>query len=151
MEKLVVLICVIVGIGVSLFLFPYGFLASLFCAVCSLIAFAILRRSREENEFLLQIFLGALVVRILIATMVHVFDLYGFFGGDSLTYDWRGLRLSQIWFGQAPIYDEYSQKVLSTSDAGWGMNYMVAFVYSIVGRNMLAVQYFSCVVGAATA
>jgi hypothetical protein len=151
MEKLVVLICVIVGIGVSLFLFPYGFLASLFCAVCSLIAFAILRRSKEENQFLLQIFLGALVVRILIATMVHVFDLYNFFGGDSLTYDWRGLRLSEIWFGQAPIYDEYSQKVLSTSDAGWGMNYMVAFVYSIVGRNMLAVQYFSCVVGAATA
>lgn len=151
MEKLIVIICVIVGIGVSLFLFPYGFLASLFCTVCSLIAFAILKRSKEENNFLLQIFLGALLVRILIATMVHVFGLYEFFGGDSITYDYRGFRLSEIWFGQAPIYDELSQKVLSTDGSGWGMHYIVAFVYSIVGRNMLAVQYFSCVVGAATA
>lgn len=151
MEKLVVLICITVGIGVSLFLFPYGFIASLFCAVCSLVAFAILRRSRKENAFLLQVFLGALVVRILVATLIHIFNLYEFFGGDSITYDQRGLRLSEIWFGQAPLFDELSQKVLSTAGSGWGMYYIVAFVYSIVGQNILAAQYFSCVVGAATA
>jgi hypothetical protein len=151
MEKLVVLICVIVGIGVSLFLFPYGFIASLFCAVCSLIAFAILRRSKQENEFLLQVFLGALLVRILVATLIHAFDLYSFFGGDSLTYDMRGWRLSEIWFGQAPMYDELGQRVLSTAGSGWGMHYIVAFIYTIVGQNILAAQYFSCVIGAATA
>jgi hypothetical protein len=151
MEKLFVLICVIVGIGVSLFLFPYGFLAALFCAVCSLITFAVLRRSKEENQFLLQIFLAGLVLRVLAATMVHVFDLYSFFGGDSLTYDFRGMRLSEIWFGQALVHDELGKFVTSTNNVGWGMTYIVAFIYTLVGRNMLAVQYFSCVIGAATA
>jgi hypothetical protein len=151
MEKFFVLICVIVGIGVSLFLFPYGFLAALFCAVCSLITFAILRRSKEENQFLLQIFLAGLVLRVLAGTIIHVFDLYPFFGGDSLTYDARGWLLTEIWFGQAPRLDAYGEFVVSTNNVGWGMHYMVACIYTIIGRNMLAVQYFSCVVGAATA
>jgi hypothetical protein len=150
MEKLLVLICVVVGIGVSLFLFPYGFLASLFCAVTALIAFIILRRSEEENQILLQIFLVGLVARVLVATLVHVFDLYNFFGGDSVTYDYRGWRLTELWVGQAPLYDELSLRVQSF-EPGWGMYYIVGFVYTIVGRNMLAVQYFSCVIGAATA
>lgn len=151
MEKLFVLICVCVGIAVSLFLFPYGFLAALFCAVCALIAFGILKRSKDENQVLLQIFLMGLVVRVLVATLVHVFNLYEFFGGDSLTYDIRGWGLSEIWFGRLHRNEELGLYEYLHADTGWGMNYIVAFVYSIVGRNMLAVQYFSCVVGAATA
>lgn len=151
MEKFFVIICVAIGIAVSLFLFPYGFLAALFCAVCSLIAFAILRRSEEENQILLQIFLAGLVARVLVATLVHVFDLYEFFGGDSLTYDIRGWTLSQMWLGYLPMIDESNQGVLSVNDQGWGMSYMVAIIYTMIGRNMLAIQYFSCVVGAATA
>ena len=150
MEKFFVLICVIVGIGVSLFLFPYGFLAALFCAVCSLITFAVLRRSKEENQFLLQIFLAGLMLRVLAGTLIHVLDWYSFFGGDSLTYDFRGVRLSEIWFGQALVHDELGKFVLS-DNVGWGMTYIVASIYTLVGRNMLAVQYFSCVIGAATA
>src|SRR5205814_9773367 len=34
---------------------------------------------------------------------------------------------------------------------GWGMPYLVAFIYALVGRNMLAVQFFNAVIGAATA
>src|SRR5205085_9640018 len=34
---------------------------------------------------------------------------------------------------------------------GWGMIYLVAAIYAAVGRNMLAVQFFSAVIGAATA
>ena len=37
------------------------------------------------------------------------------------------------------------------SSSGWGMIYMVAAIYRIVGRNMLATQYVNCVLGAATA
>jgi hypothetical protein len=123
MEKFFVLICVIIGIGVSLFLFPYGFLAVLFCAVCSLITFAILRRSKEENQFLLQIFLAGLMLRVLAGTLIHVLDWYSFFGGDSITYDIRGWLLTEIWFGNAPMLDQYGQFVLSTNNVGWGMHY----------------------------
>src|SRR5205814_1042491 len=34
---------------------------------------------------------------------------------------------------------------------GWGMPYLVAFIYALVGRNMLAVQFFNAIIGAATA
>ncbi len=37
------------------------------------------------------------------------------------------------------------------SGSGWGMLYLVAAIYAVVGRNMLAVQFFNAVVGAATA
>lgn len=151
MEKFFVIICVAIGIGVSLFLFPYGFLASLLCGVCSLIAFTILKRSEEENKVLLQIFLAALVARVLVATIIHIFGLYEFFGGDSLTYDIIGWGLSQMWLGAAPSTLDPSAGYFSTSNQGWGMSYMVAVVYTLVGRNILAVQYLSCVVGAATA
>ena len=35
--------------------------------------------------------------------------------------------------------------------SGWGMLYLVAVVYKIVGQNMLATQYVNCVIGAASA
>jgi len=35
--------------------------------------------------------------------------------------------------------------------SGWGMLYMVAAIYKVTGRNMLAVQYINSVLGAATA
>jgi 4-amino-4-deoxy-L-arabinose transferase-like glycosyltransferase len=35
--------------------------------------------------------------------------------------------------------------------SGWGMLYMVAGIYKVVGRNLLAVQYVNCILGAATA
>jgi 4-amino-4-deoxy-L-arabinose transferase-like glycosyltransferase len=34
---------------------------------------------------------------------------------------------------------------------GWGMLYLVAVIYGLVGRNMLAVQFFNAVLGAVTA
>jgi len=34
---------------------------------------------------------------------------------------------------------------------GWGMAYLVGFIYYLFGRNMLAVQFFNATVGAATA
>src|SRR5207253_1610454 len=37
------------------------------------------------------------------------------------------------------------------SGSGWGMLYVVAAIYAVVGRNMLAVQFFNAVMGAATA
>lgn len=151
MEKLLYIVCGLVGVGISVFMFPDGAEAVLFCAVCSIITIVIMKRSGEENRFLLQVFLGALLVRVLLGTMINAFDWVPFFGGDAVTYDERGFRLAQIWFGRALATDELGQIASSTGGSGWGMYYIVAAVYSILGRNMLAVQYLSCVIGAATA
>jgi 4-amino-4-deoxy-L-arabinose transferase-like glycosyltransferase len=44
-----------------------------------------------------------------------------------------------------------NQFVRSGQGSGWGMVYVVAAVYALVGRNMLAVQFINAVFGAATA
>ncbi len=54
----------------------------------------------------------------------------------------------QSWRGDLPMMPEMKQWALA---GGWGMVYLVAAIYAVVGRNMLAVQFFNAVVGAATA
>jgi 4-amino-4-deoxy-L-arabinose transferase-like glycosyltransferase len=74
-----------------------------------------------------------------------------FFGGDALTYDYFGNALMKVWEGNKNY--EIAVDIFSRGGAasGWGMLYMVAVIYKIVGRNMLAVQYVNSVLGAATA
>jgi 4-amino-4-deoxy-L-arabinose transferase-like glycosyltransferase len=71
--------------------------------------------------------------------------LRNYFGGDALTYDIYGNWLSDIWFGQS------TDQSIKISDSGWGMPYLVAAIYSLVGRNIFAAQCFCAVIGAATA
>jgi 4-amino-4-deoxy-L-arabinose transferase-like glycosyltransferase len=42
-------------------------------------------------------------------------------------------------------------ELINNGATGWGMFYLVGAIYSVVGRNMLAVQFFNAVIGAATA
>jgi hypothetical protein len=107
---------------------------------------------REVNgSFLLRLFVAALLARIVIATAIFALHGQNFFGGDAITYDFYGQAQLQGWFG-----DKYSQAIAnqfvrSGEGSGWGMVYLVAVVYGLVGRNMLAVQLMNSVFGAATA
>src|SRR5205823_12991669 len=52
--------------------------------------------------------------------------------------------------------DKYFQSVANLfvhgrEGSGWGMVYLVAAVYGLIGRNMLAIQFMNAVFGAATA
>src|SRR5262249_1450842 len=51
--------------------------------------------------------------------------------------------------------DRYYQAIVgdfvSNAGSGWGMVYLVAAIYGVIGRNMLAVQLFNSVLGAVTA
>src|SRR5258707_4980602 len=106
---------------------------------------------KTDERFLLRLFASALLVRILVGTLINVFQMQTFFGGDALTYDYFGYALLQIWEGNKNY--EIAVDVFSRGGAasGWGMLYLVASVYKVVGRNMLAVQYANAVLGAATA
>ena len=121
------------------------------CAVAALIAGYLINRDREHGSYLLKLFLLALIVRIVVGSAIFVFNGQEFFGGDALTYDAYGFYQLNAWSG-----DPYSQILLDhffgkSYYSGWGMVYMVAGIYGMIGRNMLAVQYFNAVLGAATA
>src|SRR2546423_4171266 len=130
---------------------PGGASAALLCACAALSAGVLIARAEErESRFLLQVFVGGLLVRLAVGTLINAFQWQEFFGGDALTYDLFGnallhsLRRGVFFGGEAA---EWAR----SAGNGWGMIYLVAAIYAAVGRNMLAVQYFNAVVGAATA
>src|SRR5437588_5096357 len=130
---------------------PGGASAVLLCACAALFSGVLIAKAGErERRFLLQVFVGGLLVRVAVGTLINAFHWQEFFGGDALTYDLFGNALLQslrrgVFFG-----GEAADWARSAGN-GWGMIYLVATIYALVGRNMLAVQFFNAVVGAATA
>ncbi len=124
--------------------------AMLLCAVLALgVGLAIRRGGSDgpECRFLLQLFVGALLVRVLVGTLIFAFGLQDFFGGDALTYDMQGFAMWRVWHGEM----RYKEALAAAFDTFWGMPYYVGGVYSLVGRNLLAVQFTNAIMGAATA
>lgn len=111
----------------------------------------VIYKTGPDGQFLLRLFLFAMLLRVFIGTMIFVLNLQSFFGGDALTYDFYGLAQLNAWGG-----DQFSQAQVNIfigkgEGSGWGMVYLVASLYAMIGRNMLAVQFLNAVLGAATA
>jgi 4-amino-4-deoxy-L-arabinose transferase-like glycosyltransferase len=151
MNKTLAFLCFISAFVILGVAFPEGVVGILLVLVCGGITIVLIRKNTEDKVFLTNIFLVALLARLFFATVTHVFNLQEFFGGDALQYDEAGARLVAIWMGYSPGTDFDSVKALSTSQPGWGMNYITGFIYLICGRSMLAGQFFCAVIGAATA
>jgi hypothetical protein len=125
--------------------------AVLFCtALAAVVGFYSYKRE-VNGSFLLRLFVAALLVRIIIATAIFVFRGQDFFGGDAITYDFFGNAQRLGWAGDKYYQAIANQFVRSGEGSGWGMVYLVAAVYGLIGRNMLAVQLMNSVFGAATA
>ena len=125
--------------------------AVLLCALLAAVAGYFSYHSDSNGPFLLKLFVGALLVRLLIGTTIFVFHWQEFFGGDANTYDIIGLAQLNAWYG-----DKYAQVAVNNfvgggSGSGWGMVYLVAVIYGLIGRNLLATQLINSVLGAATA
>ncbi len=125
--------------------------ALVLCFVVAAISGFLIRREENHGSYLLKLFLLALLLRVGIGTAIFVFNGQDFFGGDAWTYDFYGHQQLLGWSG-----DTYAQTLANVFvghgiGSGWGMVYLVAAIYAFVGRNMLAVQYFNAVLGAATA
>ncbi|HYG10062.1 MAG TPA: glycosyltransferase family 39 protein, partial [Pyrinomonadaceae bacterium] len=130
------------------FLVPvHGGTAVLLCGVCALITCYLIMQSDLDREFLLQVFVSAVLVRLVLATAIYYLRLQNFFGGDALTYDQQGHLLTLVWQDQL-TFQEFSR---GNQNDFLGMPYLVASIYTLVGRNTLAVQLFNAVLGAATA
>ncbi|HXM34035.1 MAG TPA: hypothetical protein VN920_02505, partial [Pyrinomonadaceae bacterium] len=111
---------------------------------------ALAYKSELQGPFLVQIFLAALLIRLLVGSIIFNFHGQAFFGGDAFTYDWLGYEQMRAWGG-----NQYSKSLIQAffmkAGAPWGMVYLVGGIYQLTGRNMLAVQFFDAVLGAATA
>ncbi|HEY0098911.1 MAG TPA: glycosyltransferase family 39 protein, partial [Pyrinomonadaceae bacterium] len=144
MNAALAILFLIVGAGIALFVPKYGGAAILFgTALASLCGYAILR-SKVDRSFLIQLFVAALLIRMIVGTAIFAFQLQEFFGGDALSYDIYGWDVLLWWRGDAEL-------VVTDDTVVWGMPYLVAAIYGVVGRNMLAVQFFNAICGAAAA
>jgi hypothetical protein len=150
MNGFIALLALVTFTCVVVFIPQHGAGAALVCIFLTSIAGIIIRSNKENGTFLLRLFISALLVRVVIGTIIFNFGLQDFFGGDAVTYDNFGNMLLNSWLGETS-----SQLTLVlglyTAGGGWGMLYMVAAVYALVGRNPLAVQFVNAVLGAATA
>src|SRR5215207_445212 len=149
MNALLAALAVILAGAVSLAI-PGGAAAVVLCAVCASAAGLLLTRSEgEQRSFLLKVFVGGLLVRVAVGALINGFHLQEFFGGDAFTYDYYGMVVLEAYRYKKGVFESDVQ--IWVSGSGWGMVYLVAAIYGLVGRNMLAVQFFNAVVGAATA
>jgi hypothetical protein len=129
----------------------YGSSAVIVCAVLAGVAGLIVSQAKTDKTFLVRIFVGGLLVRMLIGLLIFYFGLQEFFGGDALTYDLFGFAQLEAFRGDRYYQSFVKMFVGESGGGGWGMLYMVAGVYAVIGRNMLAIQFVNAVVGAATA
>jgi hypothetical protein len=125
--------------------------AVLLCTALATFAGVYAYKREADGPFLLRLFVAALLARMIVAVAIFAFRGQDFFGGDAMTYDFYGLAQLQGWFGDKYYLAIANQFVRSGEGSGWGMVYLVAAVYGLIGRNMLAVQLMNSVFGAATA
>ena len=124
--------------------------AVLLCAVCATIGGFIFKR-HPNGSFLLQIFIAGLLIRVFVGTLIFAFNGRAFFGGDAIHYDLYGMAQLLAWGGDRHYQGVMALYISGTEAGAWGMVYLVAGIYALIGRNALAVQLVVAVMGAATA
>jgi 4-amino-4-deoxy-L-arabinose transferase-like glycosyltransferase len=148
MNALLTALALLACLAIILLMPEAGAGAILLCVVLACVVGTLIYNGKTDQTYLLQIFVGALLVRMLIGAVIYRFELQGFFGGDALTYDALGDALVHVWHGDLSYKDAFPPEVGKTF---WGMPYFVALIYTLVGHNQLATQFVNAVLGAATA
>ncbi len=152
LHRLLLLVCVLViAMGVIVVDFPEGVVAIAMVFVLAAIVVFLIRRYSEEREFLITVFLVALALRMGFGVIVQVFDLREFFGPDAMGYDVNAAHLVDVWMDRAELSGTLRFQDDPGSGSFWGMYYLTASIYYLLGHNIFAAQSFCAVVGAATA
>ena len=130
---------------------PEGVGSAIMLVGLSLILLPALRNYSSDPDLITKIFFVGLALRLLFGLMVYANGWFEFFGGDALTYDFKGSLILDYWRGLVASNSPDLIRAMTTNGPGWGMNYLVAGIYAVFGRNLLAAQSFVGVFGAATA
>jgi 4-amino-4-deoxy-L-arabinose transferase-like glycosyltransferase len=108
----------------------------------------IILRGKSDREFLLRLFIAALLLRWIVGSIIYYKGWQAFFGADAETYDAFGNALCQSWRGLVDPNAPWLVNYTNTQRSGFGMFYFVAAVYYVVGQNPLAIQFINCALGA---
>ncbi len=153
MNSVLAALALIVAVGVIVVVPDHSGAAAalVICVLLALPAAVLIFRTKIESLFLVKLFIAGLLIRVVVGTLINVFALQDFFGGDAYTYDYYALALVKAWGGDL-YYAGLVQRFQGQLGSGAvGMLYLIAPIYGLVGRNMLAVQFVNAVLGAATA
>ncbi|HEV2915756.1 MAG TPA: glycosyltransferase family 39 protein [Pyrinomonadaceae bacterium] len=148
MNSVLAFLALAIGISIAVLIPNEGQPALVFGIVLGAITSVIIYNIGQDRKFLLQIFIIGFLLRVMVGALIFRFELQNFFGGDAYTYDGYGFLMMRSWRYGTTFADEWFS---AAGGGGWGMIYLVGFIYTLVGRNMLAIQFFNAVVGAATA
>lgn len=152
LNRVLSLACVLViAMGIALVPFPDGAMAIALVMVMSVALIFIFRKFTEEKDFITTVFLVALALRMGFGLLIHIYDLREFFGGDAVAYDTKAAEMVSNWMGTSINPDQSLFEFDPRSGVAWGMYYITALIYYVLGRNIFAAQSFCAVVGAATA
>jgi len=151
MNGLLIIFSIVLCAGICLFVPVYGATAMIICVPLALLVGLIISQAKEHSQFLLRLFVGGLLVRIMVGTLIFITHKQEFFGTDATSYDFYGYLMVSM-----KATDSYYHAMLNGFMGGgagsaWGMVYMVAGIYSLVGRNTLATQFVNSILGAVTA
>ena len=138
-------------VAVAVFVPGFGAAAIVVSVVPAVLAGVLISRVEDDKIFLIRLFAAALLVRMAVGALIFAFNLQAFFGGDAYQYDLFGYALLESWHGDSYYRALTNYFMGADSGGGWGMLYLVAVVYGMIGRNMLAIQFLNAVMGAATA
>ena len=131
---------------VSIYSFPDAAIAYLFCLPFVLAVVFSIKRIDGDREFLTKLFIAAFLVRTIVATLIPAFDLQIFFGEDAIAHEFHGLQLFRYWGGLITYPVQ-----LNDWNRPWGLHLLIASVYSLIGRNPLAISFISSMLGSLTA
>ena len=151
MGKLLIVLGSLLAVAMVALVFPEGLGAVGLVAIVSALAVLAFRTYTDEKEFITNVFLIGLVLRLGFGIMVHIFELGSFFGNDAETYNRNGTALLDYWLGAIPATDQTLIRATSTILPGWGMSYLTAAIYLVLGKSIFTAQSFCAAVGAATA
>ena len=145
MNKGLVFLTFLSAIIIGTAFFPNGATAAVILLLGMVIVVALLKAKVKDTQtlnFLTNVFIAALLIRVLLACIIYGFGLEDNFGPDAVTYHYWGRGVLRNWFaGSLGTSTDYTR-------SGFGMPFIVAFVYLFTGENPLAVQVVSCILGA---
>ncbi len=150
MNRLLASFSIIFAIGYCFVAMPEGAIAIGIVAVCSLGMVWVIRGQGDDVTFLTNLFVTALLIRLLLAAIINIFDLFDFFGPDARGYVEIGRVISSVWSGTIYADTPMTRYIMRIGGPGWGMNYFSGVLYWAVGPNMLVGQAVSSFFGAAT-
>src|SRR5260221_2670779 len=89
-----------IGFSMLPLAYPDGFAAVAIVGLLSAGSILLIRGTTSEKEFLTDLFISALLLRLVFGLFVPSYDLPGFFGGGAHTYSFFGYAVMHDLFGE---------------------------------------------------